>query len=264
MATLVWDADFDNDGYINLVEFINEKGEFPAPAPIVFTAGLNNRYAHIMNWKTNDGGVTAGSNWQPSKYDEAQINSGTVVVDAVGQHAGVLKLGATAGSNGQLQVTSGWLEVADTIVVGAHADGQGKLTLAGGAVYAQEVVIGFLGQVAGTGTLTADVTSSGVILPGNSPGTLTIAGDYTQTTEGVLSIDLASAASFDKLTVSGDVQLAGLLEINLLDGYEPALGASFDVLDWTAPPPARSKCWPCRISPRRSPGTRRSSTAKAC
>ena len=35
-GNLVWNADFDNDGYINLIEFINEKGEFPAPAPIVF------------------------------------------------------------------------------------------------------------------------------------------------------------------------------------------------------------------------------------
>lgn len=231
-GNLVWNADFDNDGYINLLEFINEKGEFPAPAPVVFNGGLNNRYAHIMNWKTSDG-VTAGSNWQPSKYDEAQINSGTVVVDAVGQHAGVLKLGATAGSNGHLHVNSGWLEVADAIVVGAHDTGQGKLTLAGGGISAPQVVIGFLGQVTGTGSLTASVTSSGAILPGNSTGSLTIAGNYTQNTDGVLSIDLASAANFDTLIVNGNIQLAGLLEINLLDGYEPALGASFDVLNWT-------------------------------
>lgn len=232
-GNLVWNADFDNDGYINLIEFINELGEFPAPAPIVFTGGLNNRYAHIMNWKTNDGGATAGSNWQPSKYDEAQINSGTVVVDAVGQHAGVLKLGATPGSNGHLQVTSGWLEVADTLVVGAHDTGQGELTLAGGSVNAQEIVVGFLGQIAGAGTLTANVTNSGAILPGNSPGSLSIAGNYTQTADGVLSIDLASAASFDKLLVNGDITLAGLLEVNLLGGYMPAAGATFDVLDWT-------------------------------
>lgn len=171
--------DFDNDGYVNVVEFINELGEFPAPAAIVFNGGLNSRYAHIMNWKTNDG-VTAGSNWQPSKYDEAQINSGTVVVDAVGQHAGLLLLGATAASNGHLQVSSGWLEVASTIVVGAHATGQGTLTLGGGAVSADQVHVGFYGQVEGGGTLTADVNNGGVVRPGTSPGTLTIAGDYAQ------------------------------------------------------------------------------------
>jgi hypothetical protein len=225
--------DFDNDGYVNAIEFVNELGEFPAPAPIVFSGETNTRYAQITNWKTNDGGVTVGSNWQPSKYDEAQINSGTVVVDAVGQHAGVLKLGATPGSNGQLQVTSGWLEVADTIVVGAHATGQGTLILSGGQLTAQDVVVGFLGQVRGSGTLTGNVTNGGVVLPGSSPGTLSIDGNYTQTVDGILSIDLASAASYDKLVVDGDVNLGGVLEVNLLAGYMPLEGATFDILDWT-------------------------------
>lgn len=231
-GNLLWNGDFDNDGYINLIEFINELGEFPAPAPIVFNGELNNRYAHIMNWRTHDG-VTAGSNWQPSKFDEAQINSGTVVVDAVGQRAGVLKLGATAGSNGHLLVNSGWLEVADAIIVGAHDTGQGKLTLGGGAVTTNDVVIGYLGQVEGVGTLQADVYSEGAILPGNSIGTLTIDGKLVQFASGVLSIDLASATSFDKLIVNGNLALGGTLEVMLLDGYSPAAGTSFDVLDWT-------------------------------
>ncbi len=225
--------DFDNDGYVNAIEFVNDLGEFPAPAPVVFNGGLNNRYAHILNWKTNDGGVTAGSNWQPSKYDEAQINSGTVVVDAVGQHAGVLKIGATPDSNGQLQVTSGWLEVADTIVVGANATGQGALVLSGGQVTSQDVVVGFLGQVRGSGTLTGNVTNGGVVLPGNSPGTLSIEGNYAQTVDGILSIDMASAASYDKLVVDGNISHGGVLEVNLLDGYTPLEGATFNILDWT-------------------------------
>ena len=168
-GNLVWNADFDNDGYINLIEFINELGEFPAPAPIVFNGGLNNRYAHIMNWKTNDG-VTDGSNWQPSKYDEAQINSGTVVVDAVGQHAGVLKIGATAGSNGHLQVTSGWLEVADTLVVGAHATGQGD-THARRRCGHRGMMSSSASSASstGTGTLIGDVTNGGAILPAIHP-----------------------------------------------------------------------------------------------
>lgn len=228
-----WNQDFDNDGYINLIEFINERGEFPAPAPIVFNGGLNNRYAHIMNWKTNDGGISAGSNWQPSKYDEAQINSGTVVVDAVGQRAGLLKIGATAGSNGHLQLNSGWLEVADTVLVGAHESGQGTLTLGGGQLVAQEVVVGFLGQLRGTGTLLGNVTNNGVVLPGTSPGTMTIDGDYRQSATGVLSLELASPISYDKLVVQGDVEFDGLLEVVRLGDYQPAEGATFDLIDWT-------------------------------
>jgi hypothetical protein len=225
--------DFDGDGYVNGQEYLDEIGAFPAPSAIVFNGATNSRYAQITNWKTDDGGITAGSNWQPSKFDEAQINSGSVVVDAVGQHAGMLKLGATAGSNGHLDVNSGWLEVDDSILVGAHATGQGVLNLNGGAVTAQDVVVGFLGQLRGAGTLTANVTNGGAVLPGNSPGTLTVVGNYTQTTEGVLSIDLASAVSFDKLIVDGNVGYGGMLEIMLTDGYMPGEGATFDVIDWT-------------------------------
>ena len=84
-------GDFDNDGYVNLQEYLDEIGAFPAPSAITFNGATNSRYAQITNWKTDDGGITAGSNWQPSRFDEAQINAGTVVVDAVGQHAGTLK-----------------------------------------------------------------------------------------------------------------------------------------------------------------------------
>ncbi len=116
-ATPDWSLDFDNDGYVNLIEYLNEAGEFPAPAPIVFNGDTNNRYAQITNWQTNDGGVTAGSPWQPSRFDEVKINDGTVVVDAPGQYAGVLTVGALAGFPATLNITGGWLRVADELVI---------------------------------------------------------------------------------------------------------------------------------------------------
>ena len=134
--------DFDNDGYINLVEYVNEAGEFPAPAPIVFNGATNNRYAQITNWKTNDG-VTAGSNWQPTKYDEALINSGTVVVDAVGQHAFFLKSYAEFGDIATLNVTSGWIDVADDLHVGQF--GMGAVNQSGGNVVTLSLSLGSTG-----------------------------------------------------------------------------------------------------------------------
>src|SRR5439155_14598506 len=70
-------GDFDADGYTNLEEYINELAEWPAPQPIVFTGATNSRYEQITNWNIE---------WQPSKYDEAQINRGTATIDSVGQH----------------------------------------------------------------------------------------------------------------------------------------------------------------------------------
>src|SRR5262249_2336361 len=153
------------------------------PTPLTYVgapSGPTARFALITNWKTADlieptadpmapDIVHSGSNWQPTRFDEAQINSGTLVVDALAQHAGVLKLGATAGSNGQLQINSGWLEVAQTIFVGADPSGQGTLTLGGGQLSAETVQIGALGQLRGTGALTGNVINGGAVLPGNSP-----------------------------------------------------------------------------------------------
>src|SRR5262249_11809220 len=82
-------GDYDNDTYTNLEESLNELGAFPAPTPITFNGATSNRYAQITNWDIK---------WQPSRFDEARINSGTAVVDAIGQTAGTLKIGAQAGS----------------------------------------------------------------------------------------------------------------------------------------------------------------------
>jgi len=88
--------------------------------------------------------------------------------------------------------------------------------------------------LSGSGHIDGSVTNSagGTVAPGNSPGTLTIAGDYTQE-DSRLSIDiagLASGAQHDLLTVGGTATLQGELEISLLDGYVPSLGDSFDIL----------------------------------
>ena len=44
-------------------------------------------------------------------------------MDAVGQKAGTLRIGAAAGSNGTLAVQSGWLEVTDALLVGPGGSG---------------------------------------------------------------------------------------------------------------------------------------------
>src|SRR3954452_1919522 len=125
--------DVDSDGYINIQEYLDEVGAFPAPSPIVFNGATNSRYAVITNWKTNDGGVTTGTAWQPSRFDEAQINSGTVAVDAIGQHAGVVKIAANSGNNATLNVTSGWLKVEHDIVIAAPG-ATAALNLSGGTL----------------------------------------------------------------------------------------------------------------------------------
>jgi hypothetical protein len=243
----VFDAygDFDSDGYINVVEYLNDIGAFPAPTPIVFNGATNSRYAQITNWKTDDGGTTAGSNWQPSRFDEAQINSGTVVVDSVGQHAGLLKIGSNPGDNATLNITSGWLKVEDTdvgastgeVIIGADPGATAVLTLSGGELYAGAMSKGAGGSFAfNGGELHADVVNfdlvnnGGTLAPGASPGHTQVNGDYDQLAGSTLEIEISSLLNFDAVDITGTADLAGLVSVLLDPSFTLAAGNSFQIL----------------------------------
>jgi hypothetical protein len=119
-------GDFDADGYTNLEEYLIELGEWPAPIALIFTGATNSRYEQTTNWSLQ---------WEPSKYDEAQINAGAVTVNSVGQHARILKVASTAGSSATLTVNSGWLEVAEQLQVA----NDGQVIINGGALLTPQV-----------------------------------------------------------------------------------------------------------------------------
>lgn len=148
-------GDFDNDGYTNLEEYINELAEWPAPQPLTFNGTTNNRYAQITNWSLT---------WQPSKYDTAKINAGTVIVDAVGQHAGTLLVGFDAGSAGELAATAGWIET-NVARVGSSSGSAGMITLGTTASTRGEVRVAGLLRVGNTGALNF---AGGVLALGNA------------------------------------------------------------------------------------------------
>lgn len=116
-------GDFDNDGYTDLEEYLNEIAAWPAPGEIYFNVTTNNRYAEIYNWSVSGapvniagiGNVATSSKWQPSRYDTAVISNQTCIVDSVGQHAGILRLT----NNATLVITNGWLNIAERIEISA-------------------------------------------------------------------------------------------------------------------------------------------------
>ena len=220
-------GDFDSDGYTNLEEYINEIAAWPAPQPIGFNGATNNRYAQITNWDIN---------WQPSKYDEVQINSGTAVVDAVGQHAGMLNIAAQSGNTAQFNITNGWLLVNDAVVIGGDADVHRNAQSQRRHVVTPLLTKGSAGQFNFTGgTLHADVVdfdlvnNGGTISPGQSPGNTTIHGNL-QINSGALEIELASPASFDTVMATGSISLGGDLRVRLMDGFVPDNGDLFIIL----------------------------------
>ncbi len=237
-------ADFDSDGYVNVQEYLDEIGAFPAPGPNIFTGAMNNRYAQIPNWSLP---------FQPSRFDEVQINNGSVTVDAVGQHAGVLKIAASDGSVAALNIASGWLQVEDQLVIGSSLS-KGTLKLSGGDLStpildkSSGATFAFTGGRLHAGTITFGVVNQGgTIAPGyrsaavaiqnatpvalSRIGQTHIEGNLT-IQSGAVEIELAGTSSFDKLIVDGQMALGGVLQVLLSDGFTPQVGNSFDILDW--------------------------------
>jgi hypothetical protein len=88
--------------------------------------------------------------------------------------------------------------------------------------------------------VTAAVSNNhGTVAPSSAPsafGELRIVGAYTQGAKGKLQIQIngTSAGSFDRLNVSGAVNLAGTLEVTL-SSFTPVRNDVFDILDFTSP-----------------------------
>ncbi len=87
------------------------------------------------------------------------------------------------------------------------------------------------GLFRGTGTVNAGSfqVNGGSVLPGASPGALTIQGSYTQSDTGLLEIELGESAH-DVLEITGTADLAGTLRVLLYEGYVPEVGSYYDIL----------------------------------
>ena len=92
-----------------------------------------------------------------------------------------------------------------------------------------------VGTCSGTGTISGSLNNGGTVAPGNSPGILTVDGDYTQGGSGTLAIEIGGTVpgeEYDRLVVNGIATLDGTLDVTLIDGFELSGDLLFDVLDF--------------------------------
>ncbi len=209
-------GNYDNDDYTNLEEYLNELAAFPAPKPIVW-AGGNGRYEMITNWDIP---------WQPSLYDQVQINSGEAAVDYIGQQAGTVYVGYTAASNGKLAVRTGArLTVADGLVLGNAAGARGTASLTGGSL------------VAGGPIVLASAGSSTGALKVGKDAYVQVGGLTVNTGSGrSTKVHLEVASDGQSLIHTTDVStLGGALDVQSLSGFRPREGDEFVVIASTDP-----------------------------
>jgi fibronectin-binding autotransporter adhesin len=89
--------------------------------------------------------------------------------------------------------------------------------------------------LAGPGQIAGPLNSNGHVAPegfaGNPFGTLTVENNYNQSLGGTLHIDVGGPTQFDRLVLTnGAATLEGTLNVNLMNGFVPAAGDTFEIL----------------------------------
>lgn len=90
------------------------------------------------------------------------------------------------------------------------------------------------GTLQGTGYIIANFSNLGHCGPGNSPGTLTITGNYTAQSSAVHDMEIAGTSSYDVLNISGTAILDGALNVSLLGGFVPNIGDQFTLMTYAS------------------------------
>lgn len=153
----------------------------------------------------------AGSRWfSNGPVSVAATATGLSTIDITDRAVAVLRDDVTIGSNSQLNLDKG-------LVVAP------QITIAGG-------------ELRGTGAIIGDVVNSGSVAPGDTAtgdiGRLLVEGDYIQSDDAVLDIQLGGAkwGESDILSVLGTSVLDGELNITLAEGYLPEHGDTFYIV----------------------------------
>ena len=141
---------------------------------------------------------------------------------------GLMKQGAgTITLNGDSSAFTGTTSInAGELLVGDAADPSAVL---GGDV---NVLAG--GLLRGHGTIGGSVNNSaGTVTPGGSIGVLTVSGNYTQGSAGLLNIEVTpvvtAGVGYDQLQVSGMASLAGALGVQV-DSGTYVVGSKYDIV----------------------------------
>jgi len=187
-----------------------------------------------------DGGVIASAgtltvNNACTMFDVG--NNGVLTVDDGGvldNQTGNL----TGGGGSRTYVNSGGVL---NLLAGTMLELNGALLVNHGTING-DVNVNYGSLASGAGAYgVVNVNQGGVFEPGASPGIATVQSLRLNGTSAIgaprLAIELAGGepgSEYDQVHVIDDLSLslAGVLDVSLIDGFSPAAGQSFDVLDW--------------------------------
>ncbi len=247
-ATLINNDAMNNSGTLTLQKgsiFDNTKGTLTNNGTI---ASYIDDYFQILESGANGKVVfDKGSNFvNHAKINNASGNTLTNEQTLTNATEGELTNAKGLLNNSGTLINNGMLTSQDTLINTGTLTNNGTLNNNADATMANNGTIDTTkgtftnnGTIGGTGHIKGSVSGSGYIAPGQlSPGAMTIDGHLIHYGGGH-EIELGglfdggsdqSLTEFDWIDVTGNVELAGLLNVELIDGFELHRGNWFDIL----------------------------------
>lgn len=173
----------------------------------------------------NNGGHVSSRDGYIDYLDSSSASVRVTRVGGGAHSSWLIERKLSIGSSGILSVG-----VSGVVTIGDAPEIPGKITIGSG------------GLLTGTGTISTffqPETSgigvdnfSGTLAPGESPGTLTIEGDYFQGPDGTLYLEVEGSLpeARDKLVVTGDVSLSGTVVV-VFSNEAPSMGETFELIE---------------------------------
>jgi hypothetical protein len=155
------------------------------------------------------------------------LGTSTFTSSGITMAGGSLAASTAAGEEGGLlSANVGTVSGYGDISVPVHLGASGLVTGSGG-------VLTLSGGVTGSGTLSHVFLNGGQITIGNSPGVITLEDVFVaDNTTFDFSIQGTDPSEYDRLILTGDVTLAGMLDVELMNSFNPQIGDTFDILDF--------------------------------
>jgi fibronectin-binding autotransporter adhesin len=175
------------------------------------TESLN--FTSIARTLTLGGANTGDNTLRPN------IVNGAAATNVAKNDAGKWILTGANAYTGTTAVNGGTL-----LVNGTHVGG-GAYAVASGAT------------LGGAGSIGANITTSGIVSPGGNAataGALAVTGGVTFSAGSTALIEIGGTGvgQFDELNLTGALAAGGTFDVDLIGGFNPVAGNSFDVLDF--------------------------------
>jgi outer membrane autotransporter protein len=202
-ASTFADLDINALATLRINENVTITGNTANDGTFIYNVGADRTYAGVISG--------AGS----------LVKGGGATLTLSGDHT---YSGATIVAAGLLDVTGSLVSQAYQIYAGAGLTMASAFTLTGDAVVngtwtTPLLTVAGTGTLGGSGVIAGDVTSYGLIAPGNSPGTLTIGGDLLLGSGSRLAMEI-TPMGHDLLYVTGTTTLSGSsMQVDIANGF---------------------------------------------